>query len=91
MFIAADFRAFEGVSFVCYISSLYFSYSMMINIHPKYNFFLLMSHCRINVSYNCVTHVVESGFNVYCSKGHPSKEKLESMKLPNAMESKINK
>ncbi len=41
-----------------------------------------MFHHRMNVSYICVMHVEDSGF----SKGQPSKEKVESMKLPNAME-----
>ncbi len=34
-------------------------------------------------------NVEESGFNVYHNKGCPSKEKRESMKLPNAMENEI--
>ncbi len=41
------------------------------------------------MSYVCITHIEESGFNVYRSKGRPSQESVELMSVPDRMEEHI--
>ena len=43
----------------------------------------------MKVSYVCVTHVENSGFNVYKSKGRPSQEEVRRMEVPQEMEEHI--
>jgi len=43
----------------------------------------------MKVSYVCVTHVENSGFNVYRSKGRPSQEEVTRMAVPHKMEEEM--
>ena len=44
---------------------------------------------RSGVSYVCVTHHEDSGFNVYRSKGRPSNETVEKLSIPGALEEHV--
>ncbi len=43
----------------------------------------------MNVSYICISHIEGSCFNVYRSKGHPNRESMELMSIPERMEEHI--
>ncbi len=80
----------QGRKLLCVVYFL-FMMNLKDNVSDFFNHgFFIMFPVRMNVSYECITHVEGSGFNVYQSKGQPSQETIDLMSVPKHMEENIN-
>ncbi len=80
-------RLWSALGHKWFLQKLFFGLSYT-HFHLNHHF---CSFCRLGISYVCVTHHEESGFNVYRGKGHPSNETKKRLSDPTAMKADIDK